>query len=396
MYHLFVSGAEDAWNGLPWEMDSARCINQSEYTDQKLVERFGACSPEQVAEMARYPCVFAYEGACKLDARLGWLIDVKKRPGAVRVRYEFDPVYPPITHEILDSLRRELDVAEWELSRTHWAIKEEDLSAALASRGLPPIHPHLLEAPIDIYSQDFDVGLSFPGEVRDYVEQVAFELAKSLGKQRIFYDNFYKAQLARPNLDTALQQIYRDRCRLLVAFLSKDYAEKKWCGIEFRAIREIINAKKDERVMFVRHDKAEVSGVFSTDGYIDAATHTPKEVATMIQERLSVQPNNRVQNLPTSQNVKQLTRRKLLIEVVNIAAFRKGFCDLIQAENLLHLEDLSRLNLEEIKAKYRIGPSVLSEITGLMLHLGLGDRHKIFFLATKHHFSPKMPYGAIL
>lgn len=107
-------------------------------------------------------------------------------------------------------------------------------------------------------------------------------------------------------------------------------------------------------------------------------------------------PNNPVQDLFTARNITLLTRKKLLIEVVNIAAFRKGFCNLIEAENLLHLEDLARLNLEEMKAKHQIGPSVLAEITGLMLHLGLGDRHKIFFLATKHHFSPKMPHGAIL
>lgn len=290
MYHLFVSGADDAWNGSPWEMESPRCLNHGEFTEQTLVQRYGACTPEQVAEISRFPCVFAYETACKLDARLGWLVDVKKRAGAVRVKYEFDPDYPPITNDLLSSLRRELDIAESELSRTHWALKEEDLSAALTSRGHPPIHERSAGPTIDIYDHDFDVGLSFPGEVRDYVQQVAAALAKTLGKHRVFYDNFYKAQLARPNLDVALQKIYRDRCRLLVAFLSKDYASKKWCGIEFRAIREIINAKKDERVMFVRHDEAEVSGVFSTDGYIDASNHTPKEVAVMIQERLSLLP----------------------------------------------------------------------------------------------------------
>lgn len=124
--------------------------------------------------------------------------------------------------------------------------------------------------------------------------------------------------------------------------------------------------------------------------------HTQLDAAIKDVLRSPRNPNNPVQDLFTARNITLLTRKKLLIEVVNIAAFRKGFCSLIEAENLLHLEDLSRLNLEEMKVKHQIGPSVLAEITGLMLHLGLGDRHKIFFLATKHHFSPKMPHGAIL
>lgn len=131
-----------------------------------------------------------------------------------------------------------------------------------------------------------------------------------------------------------------------------------------------------------------ISGAKKLQAKLDAAI---KDVL-----RSPRQPNNPVQDLFASRSITLITRKKLLIEVVNIAAFRRGFCNLIEAENLLYLEDLGHLNLEEIKARHQIGPSVLSEITGLMLHFGLGDRHKIFFLATKHHFSPKMPHGAIL
>ena len=39
--------------------------------------------------------------------------------------------------------------------------------------------------------------------------------------------------------------------------------------------------------MFVRHDNADVQGVFSTDGYIDATTHDRDEVAELICDRLA-------------------------------------------------------------------------------------------------------------
>ncbi len=125
-----------------------------------------------------------------------------------------------------------------------------------------------------------------------YVGLVAGHLAANLGKANVFYDNYYKAQLARPNLDTALQSIYRNRSRLIVAFLSKDYASKKWCHVEFRAIREILSEKSDDQVMFVRHDGAEVAGVFTTDGYILAEHHDPNELAMMILERLALRKQN--------------------------------------------------------------------------------------------------------
>ena len=72
-------------------------------------------------------------------------------------------------------------------------------------------------------------------------------------------------RIARPNLDTLLQGLYRERSKLIVVFLCFKYADKPWCGVEFRAIREIIIAKKDI-VMLVRTDGGRVEGIFDNDG----------------------------------------------------------------------------------------------------------------------------------
>jgi hypothetical protein len=134
----------------------------------------------------------------------------------------------------------------------------------------------------------FHVALSFPGEVRDYVKLIVEELDRTIGLNSCFYDNNYKSQLARPSLDNLLQDIYKNRSKLVVIFLCEKYQEKEWCGIEFRAIKEIIMQKKYNKVMFVKMDDGEVEGVFKTDGYIDGQTHTPNEVAAFIQERLAL------------------------------------------------------------------------------------------------------------
>ncbi len=287
MYNLFVDAAEDAWDGTPTTFLTGRCLNPEEYTNTRLAEEYGDLTPDQVAELKRLPSVFACETGCKRDAQLGRIVAIRKRRNEVRVEYELFASHPPISNETLLDLKWELGIENNELYRTHWALKDKNLSASLAQAGFPQI-PFVEQPLINIHNHVFDVALSFPGEVRDYVETVARQLDLSLGPNRVFYDHFYKAQLAIPNLDTALQALYRERARLVVAFLSKDYASKKWCGIEFKAIREILNDKDDERVMYVRHDAAEIAGVFSYDGYIDANTHSEIEIAAMINERIQI------------------------------------------------------------------------------------------------------------
>ncbi len=78
----------------------------------------------------------------------------------------------------------------------------------------------------------FQVALSFPGEHRDYVLQVAEILAQSLGQDKVFYDEWYTAELARPNMDNLLQSFYHDHSELIVPFLCVDYERKEWCGLE--------------------------------------------------------------------------------------------------------------------------------------------------------------------
>jgi hypothetical protein len=133
----------------------------------------------------------------------------------------------------------------------------------------------------------FKVGLSFPGEKRRYVSKVADALRVALGEDSVFYDYDYQAQLARPNLDTLLQRIYRDQSELIVVFLCAAYAEKEWCGLEWRVVRDIIKSKADDRIMFVRFDDARLDGLLSIDGYVDGNARTSKQVAAYIVERIT-------------------------------------------------------------------------------------------------------------
>ena len=138
----------------------------------------------------------------------------------------------------------------------------------------------------DIFSRRFAVAVSFPGEHRKLVIDTVNCLASELGKRNIFYDDWYTAQLARINLDTKLQKIYHDQSDLIVVFICGKFQEKDWCGLEFRAIRDLIKQKKDEKIMLVRIDDGNVEGIFGIDGYIDAREKTPSELAKLILTRV--------------------------------------------------------------------------------------------------------------
>jgi hypothetical protein len=287
MYNLLVSGNDESWSGKPWEIELPRCIR--EYTDDWITAQWGELSAANVNELRRFPCIFAYESGCRKDPLFGVIRDAVARQGQTRITYELFDLNPFLSHSDLANLSFELDIGKWELNRTHWAVKDVDLARELHSKGITL--PHWARGAtraVDITSHGFDVALSFPGASRDYVENVAKELETLLGPHAYFYDNNYVSQLARPNLDILLQGIYRERSSLVVVFLSKDYQDKEWCGIEFRAIREIIMKRETGKVMFVRLDDGEVEGVFKTDGYIDARKFSPHDVARFVEERVNL------------------------------------------------------------------------------------------------------------
>lgn len=79
----------------------------------------------------------------------------------------------------------------------------------------------------------YDVALSFAGENRQYVEEVA-SILRSMGF-RIFYDKYEVVDLWGKDLYVYLSEIYCKRARYTVMFISKDYAKKLWTNHERRS-----------------------------------------------------------------------------------------------------------------------------------------------------------------
>lgn len=284
MYNLFVSADAEDWNGEPCQFELGRCVR--EYTEDEITAKFGELDTSSIETLKRLPCVFAYESFNELDPKFGVLREIVKRQGMVRVEYDLVEVAPFLSARQLIDLAFELDIGKWELNRTHWAVKNVDLPKELSRHEITlPDWSRDTRRAVDLATHEFKIALSFPGEFRDLVEQIAPKLEGEFGPDSYFYDNNYVAQLARPGLDLLLQGIYRDRSDLIVIFLGGDYQRKTWCGVEWGAIRNVIHQRDHDRIMFVRMDDGDVEGVAPNDGYVDGRQYSAEQIAEFIIQR---------------------------------------------------------------------------------------------------------------
>lgn len=286
MYNLIVSANDEDWSGKSFFLETDRFL---EYTDSEIFEKFKPFTAQIVKEIKKLPCIFAYETQCQKNPKFGMIKDITYRNGSIRIDYEIVKLNKFLKYNDFFNLSFGLAIGKFEMNRTHWAIKDVNLNKELQSYNI--IFPDWIQQDtntVDISKHFFDVALSFPGEVRANVEKIIIELEKLIGLNSYFYDNNYKAQLAQPSLDILLQDIYRNRSKLIVIFSCSQYQEKLWCGVEFRAISEIIFEKQKNKIMFIRMDDGRVEGIFNTDGYIDWKAHTPLEIAKFIKERVDL------------------------------------------------------------------------------------------------------------
>jgi hypothetical protein len=132
--------------------------------------------------------------------------------------------------------------------------------------------------------RDYDVCLSFAGEDREYVDEVAAELR---GKGvRVFYDRYERAELWGKDLYEHLQWVYREAAKYCVLFVSEAYAVKLWTSHERKSAQARALETHGEYVLPARFDATEIPGLLPTVGYIDLAVTAPAELADLIVAKL--------------------------------------------------------------------------------------------------------------
>ncbi|MGN7918589.1 FRG domain-containing protein [Lysobacter sp. 22409] len=136
MFNFLVTASDGAWNLPGYEYPRGRFL---EYTSDDIAASFRELKDLQLRALMELPCLFAYEGTDE-PMRVGRLKSVKLRGNGslLYVQPELDPQIPPIPFERIEPLQTALDIRNWELNRTHWAIKDEDLFEVLIAAGIVP------------------------------------------------------------------------------------------------------------------------------------------------------------------------------------------------------------------------------------------------------------------
>ena len=129
----------------------------------------------------------------------------------------------------------------------------------------------------------YDVVLSFAGEDREYVEECA-DILTSLGV-KVFYDSYEQDALWGKDLYTFLADIYSNKAKYAIVFVSQYYVKKRWTKHEFKFINERMFNNETEYLLPVFLDDTKLCGIPETQGYL--TNRTPYEVAVMFAKKIN-------------------------------------------------------------------------------------------------------------
>ena len=87
------------------------------------------------------------------------------------------------------------------------------------------------------------------------------------------------------DLFSYLADLYSNKAKYVIVFVSKYYKEKRWTIYEFRFINERVFKSKEEYLLPVMLDNTEIEEIPLTYGYLQ--NKTPYEVAVLLAKKLN-------------------------------------------------------------------------------------------------------------
>ncbi len=135
----------------------------------------------------------------------------------------------------------------------------------------------------------YDVALSFAGEDRKYVEQVAQILIDN--EIKVFYDKFEEVDLWGKDLAIHFDFVYRNAARYCVPFISENYKNKIWTNHEIKTSISRAIQTNEEYILPARFDDTEIDGIRPTLGFIDLRNFTPEDFAHLVIKKLEGEPS---------------------------------------------------------------------------------------------------------
>lgn len=143
--------------------------------------------------------------------------------------------------------------------------------------------------------KQYKIGISFSSNYQAQYVQPFAEALLDLGfyKEDVFYYPWHEARVNGPEGNKTLQDIYHNRCKLIVVLLSPDYSKKVWAGhIEWPAVLDVIIHGDADKICLLQVGDVDVSkivGLYDSQAikkHIDNLS--PKDVALFVAEKYDI------------------------------------------------------------------------------------------------------------
>ncbi|WDG17481.1 toll/interleukin-1 receptor domain-containing protein [Microbacterium sp. Clip185] len=139
-------------------------------------------------------------------------------------------------------------------------------------------------------TRDYDVAVSFAGENRAYVQETVAALQQA--GHRVFYDEDNEVDMWGRDLTEYFSDLYENRARFALMFVSAHYARKQWTTLERRTILARALDQVTPYVLPVRLDDTILPGLRSTIAYIDGTRRSPADIAAAVGQKLGAPDNS--------------------------------------------------------------------------------------------------------
>ncbi len=141
--------------------------------------------------------------------------------------------------------------------------------------------------------EKFLVAFSFAGEERDLVRSIAEAVEQALGPSTVFLDEWFEYYIAGKDADLKLQEIYGERCALVVVCVSARYGDKPWTQAEYEAIRARLmkshpsrDRHEEDAILPIRVGEGDIEGILLNTIAPDVRLRPPAKTAELIINRL--------------------------------------------------------------------------------------------------------------
>ena len=180
---------------------------------------------------------------------------------------------------------------DWKRGPAH--VNSLITSSLIATKERPKPGDHELKI-----GRTYQVALSFAGEQREYVEDVAQHLAaRSVG---VFYDGFHRTWLWGRDGTEAFHEVFAETSKFVVMFVSAEYVAKPWTRHERKSALSRMLTEESEYVLPVRFDDTAVPGLPKSIQYLEAKDYTPAQLAALIVEKIGLEPfSGKASNIPS-------------------------------------------------------------------------------------------------